>query len=128
MSFLRLKTLKETLNKQNDDYDEYFNVIGMITSKINSRKLPNGSIKFEFSIIQTEHDGFTPVTYISNCQEQELKFCKLFQPVGTICFMSDCQPNGYGLELSHHDDMAAVVFRPNEYQVNQFLKVNVCLQ
>ena len=120
MSFFRLSNLE---SQQNDEL--YLHVIGMIVTKIQRKQTPSGSFKFEFSIIQTENNYLTKVTYISETHEQELKFCRLFQPIGTLCYLNTCLPDGLGLELVYEDKMAAVAFRPNEFQVNRFLQVKI---
>ena len=127
MSFLRLSDLENKPENKNTGDEEYMNVLGMIVTKITRTKTPNDSIKIQFSIAQTEHDRWTRVTYISTCPEEELKFCWLYQPIGTICFLSTCLRDGVGLELFYEDEMAAVVFRPNEFQVNEFFKVLIII-
>ena len=123
MSFLRLTDLENQPDYRHEN-QEYLNVMGMIATKMKRTKTPNNTVKIQFSIIQSEFEPWTPVTYISTCPEEELKFCWIYQPIGTICFLSPCLRDGVGLELIHDEEMAAVVFRPNEFQVNQFLKVN----
>ena len=123
MSFFRLSNLKNEPKFNDDEEEEYLNVIAMIVTKIKRKTMPDGSFKFEFSIIQTETNGWTDVSYISKCPEDELKFCKLFEPIGSIIFINRCLPDRLSLELEFDDEMAAVVFRPNQYQVDQFMKV-----
>ena len=123
MSLFRLENLSNE-STINDDEDEcYLNVLVMLVSKIKRRKTSNGFFKYEFSVLQTETDGWTNVTYISKAHEQELKFVHLFQPVGTLLYMNTCIRDGRELILEYSEKMAAVALRPNEYHVTQFMKV-----
>ena len=123
MSLFRLKNLQNGPEICEEDDELYLNVLVMLVSKIKRQKTPNGFFKFEFSVLQTETDGWTTVTYISKAPEQELKFVHLFEPVGTLIYMNTCIRDGNELILEYSDKMAAVAFRPNEYQVTQFMKV-----
>ena len=123
MSLFRLKNLYNGSEINNEEDELYLNVLVMLISKIKRQKTLNGSFKFEFSVLQTETDGWTTVTYISEAPEQELKFVHLFEPVGTLLYMNTCLRDGKNLILEYSDKMAAVALRPNDYHVRQFLKV-----
>ena len=110
--------------KPSEQEDEYLDVIGMIVTDIKYKRTVDQKLIYTFSIIQFESLYWTSVKYISNSVEEELNLRKLLQPVGTIVYMNSCSfINEYSLELDFRDEMAVVAIRPNEFQVNNYLKV-----
>ena len=112
------------LNDEVVDEDIYQNVIAMMVTGVNRKRLPNDTFELTFHILQDEWNGWTRVSYISESHEQELKLQKLYDPVGTIVYMNRITKSNEGLDLTYDDEMAVVSLRPNVYQVQQFLKVS----
>ena len=108
--------------------DEYLNVIGMMVTDIRRKQRFGFSYEISFHIIQDEWNGWTKVSYITESHEQELKFQKLLNPVGTIIFLNRCYKENNGLVLDFDKEMAAVALRPNTFQVEKFLKVSTLLK
>ena len=108
--------------------DEYLNVIGMMVTDIRRKQRFGFSYEISFHIIQDEWNGWTKVSYITESHEQELKFQKLLNPVGTIIFLNRCYKENDGLVLDFDKEMAAVALRPNTFQVEKFLKVSTLLK
>ena len=109
--------------EQVDQDDEYLNIIGMIVTDIKHKRTVDGKVIYTFSIVQSECKYWTSVKYVSESVEEDLNLRKLFQPIGTIVYMNSCSLDDNNLELFFRDEMAVVVIRPNEFQVNNYLKV-----
>ena len=108
-----------------DDADDYLNVMGMIVSELRFKRQLNGTCLWSFDIIQSESSGVIQVEYISSCVKEDLKLAQLLKMFGTLIFMNNCVRTPNGLSLEIWDEMAIVAFRPNVYQVNQFLKESI---
>ena len=113
------------LNEEVGNDDEYLNVIGMIVTDIKRKQKFGFTYEISFHIIQDEWNGWTKVSYISTSNEEELKFQKLFEPIGTIVFLNRCYKENAELVLDYDKEMAAVAIRPNNFQVEKFLKVSL---
>ena len=106
----------------NDDF--YFNVIGMIVTEIERRRITLTDYEWKFSIIQNETSQWTTVKYKASRIEEEFKLSHMSNPIGTIVFMNRCLKWNNEIELDFdEDELAVVALRPNEFQVKEFLKV-----
>ena len=103
--------------------DEYVNIIGMIVSDIKRRRITETSYEWTFTILQDETSGRFDIKYRASKLEEDFQPAKLFNAIGSLIFMNRCVKNGLEYELDFEkDNLAIVALRPNEFQVQEFLK------
>ena len=111
------------------------NVIGMLTAapEIKTKLHGKDGIRrtFELNLMQEENQSVL-IRYISDRPETELKLIKLFKSEGTLIVMNNCiitniQP--LQMEVTVDDDLCILACRPNEYQIDKFIKVSfICFK
>ena len=102
--------------------DSYVNIIAMIATKIEIKKISSDVIIYSFLVVQQEEEYLRRINYRCDSKDKELNLFKLHKAVGTIVFMNNCSENNGAFDLEYDEDLIVLALRPNNFQVEKFLK------